>query len=71
MPGQTHPKTPARVEKVANTVPVPTINSPTKENTEELMIYIESVNEGLHTEDEKEDVVERMDVEYSQDERLL
>lgn len=56
------PKSPVRVKDIVSTEPVPMADSPTKENPEELMIYIESFSEIPHAEDEKE-VIDKMDVD--------
>ena len=55
-------KSPMRVEDNASTERVPTANDPTKDKPEELMIYVESVDEN-HADDGK-DIVEQMDIEY-------
>ena len=52
-----------REEDIASTGKIPIIDSPTKEKPDEVMIYIENVNENLQVEDEKE-VMDSMEIDY-------
>ena len=67
MPEQKFPKSPVRVEDIVSTEQVPMAESPTKESPEELMIFIESFSELPHAEDEKEEVIDKMDADDADD----
>lgn len=63
MAEQKRPKSPLKVEDIVSTKQVPIADSPAKEKPDEVMIYIENVNESLHVEDEKE-VMDSMEIKY-------
>ena len=56
------PKSLLNVKDIVSTKQVPIADSPIKEKPEEVMIYIENVNESLNVEDEKE-VMDSMEIE--------